>query len=54
MWSQSVDGEHLYNIIGVREDKIGAPNAVHHQGFRNNRKIEGMAISAKYLLSDAV
>jgi exonuclease III len=52
MWSQSEAWEHLYNIIGVKEDKIWKPK-VEHKEFRNKRKLEGIVISAKYLLSDA-
>ena len=53
MWSQSVPWEHLYNITWVREDKLGTPNVDHHQ-LRNKRKIAGIAIAAKYFLSDSL
>ncbi len=53
MWSQSVKWEHLYNVVGIREDRIWSPITVKHQGFRSERYLSGIAISARYLLSDA-
>lgn len=52
MWSQSIPWEHLYNITGIMEDKLGSPN-VHNYPLKNKRKIEGILVSVKYFFSDA-
>lgn len=53
MWSQAIPWEHLYNITGIMEDKLGSPN-VHDYPLTNRRRIEGVLVSLKYLLSDSL
>ncbi len=48
MWSQMVEGEHLYNMVWIKEDKLWKPEVTHHE-FRNKRKIEGVAFAMNYL-----
>lgn len=48
MWSQSVEWEHLYNMVWVKEDKLWKPEVKHHE-FRNKRKLEWIAFAMNYL-----
>jgi len=48
MWSQSVEWEHLYNVIWYKQEKLWTPNVKHHE-FRNKRKLEGIVFAMNYL-----
>ncbi len=48
MWSQSVEGEHLYNVVGYKAEKLWTPRVEHHE-FRNKRKLEGVVFAMNYL-----
>lgn len=50
MWSQSVEWEHLYNVTGIKSEKLWIRRNQDFT-FRNKRPIEWLAISLKYLLS---
>ncbi len=48
MWSQSVEWEHLYNVIGYKQGKLWTPTVEHYE-FRNKRKLEGVIFAMNYL-----
>jgi hypothetical protein len=48
MWSQSVEWEHLYNVIWYKAEKLWTPEVKHHK-FRNKRKLEGIVFAMNYL-----
>ena len=50
MWSQSIQEEHLYNVVGIKEKEVWNPK-IENRGFHNKRPIAGLVISLQYILS---
>ena len=49
MWSQSVDEEHLYNVIWVKPHLEQWLRDINHKKFHNNRPVSWIGIAWKYL-----